>query len=178
MQNLAHSDLAVYFTMLQLHSKAHPSTSTAANSNEASWTEPDELRGELDKLAERSANGSSSKEYTGGEGRPCKGTVDEVESSLSVGVARFRTPIALTDHTSLHRSATHGVLLVFLVIVLGFRFALLSLPLPLVGLQHAVGRSFVPWISPVGEFGASAASHAVVQYLSCAGCCSFKRLRE
>ncbi|CAM9385209.1 unnamed protein product [Ectocarpus sp. 4 AP-2014] len=74
----------------QLHSKAHPSTSTAANSNEASWTEPDEFRGELEKLAEGSANGSSSKEDTGGEGRPCKGTLDEVESPLSESLEQAR----------------------------------------------------------------------------------------
>ncbi|CAM9950802.1 unnamed protein product, partial [Ectocarpus sp. 8 AP-2014] len=74
----------------RLHSKAHPSTSTAANSSEASWTEPDELRGEMEELAERSANGSSSKEDTGGEGRPCKGTLDEVESPLSESLEQAR----------------------------------------------------------------------------------------
>ncbi|CAB1112380.1 unnamed protein product [Ectocarpus sp. CCAP 1310/34] len=74
----------------QLHSKAHPSTSTAANSDEASWTEPDELRGGLEKLAEGSANGSSSKENTGGEGRPCKGILDEVESPLSESLEQAR----------------------------------------------------------------------------------------
>lgn len=100
--------------MLQPHSKAHPSTSSATNSNDASWTEPDELPGEPKNTAERSANGSSSKEDTVGEVCLRKGTFDELESPLSVGAARFRFPIARTHHTQQVRA---GVLL------LGFSLA-------------------------------------------------------
>ncbi|CAM9111919.1 unnamed protein product [Ectocarpus fasciculatus] len=74
----------------RLHSKVHPSTSTAANSNEASWTEPDEVPGEPEKIAERSANGSSSKEGTQAEGRLCKRSPDEVESPLSESLEQAR----------------------------------------------------------------------------------------